>query len=387
MPDAAALVVAEPVQSDQLRHVSPNAGDRALALAFVEDLELGAPDRLVLAALLHRAGSATGIAWPTIGELADATSLRPRSVQRVVRRLVERRLVERELVAPGEKMPHGFVTPTTRALFRLSVPSDVAPFVGRALAPILRADLPTTEKTVLVVVAMHANAKGDSWPSYARIGRMTGLSERAVGGALARLRARGWLVARRVAPGAPLPSGETATAWRVVFALRPRPGCIDPTTDVHRPPDPGAEEGSPRTSSSTEEALPHAGDVGALLRDFGDRLLTDDLGADATKIVLDRLADGFTVVELRTAIAGVASVPWRMELRSRRTVRAVFGTAAKCRSFVERGREDEPEEMLPPPPPLPPRDPGELRARAVTLRATLDAWTARPAFLRADRAT
>lgn len=363
----------------ETRRSSTSVYDRAAALAFSEAVTLAASERITLAALLLRAGTPTGTAWPTIGELADVTGLQPRSVQRVVRRLVAAGLVATELVEVGGTMPSGFRSPTMRVVYRLSVPSTVAPaFVGARLGDALRADLPTTEKVVFAVLALHANANGDAWPSYARVGRMAGLSERAVGGAVARLRARGLLLARRVAPGGPLPSGETATTWRVVLrVLRPRPGCTETPTVVPRDPDPRAGEVSPRRETSKAEEPAVAG----LLQSFADRLETDDLGADAAKVLEARLADGLSVADLEHAVAGVASVPWRMEARSRRTVRAVFGTLEKTRGFLERGRPvDLSADLLPaPPPPPPPPSREELRARSAKVADALARFARPPA--------
>lgn len=351
---------------------------RAAALAFSESLVLAATERIVLAHLLLRAGSPTGIAWPTIGELAERTGLQPRSVQRVVRRLADAGLVAVTHVEPGGTMPSGFRTPHARAVYRLSVPSTVAPvFVGSRFADSLSADVATTELVVLAVLSLHANGTGDAWPSYARVGRMGGLSERAVGGAVARLRARGLLRARRVAPGGTLPSGETATTWRVVLTVaRPRHGCVATPTVVPPHPDVGAEERDPGPESVKAEDPGVAG----LLSEFSDQLQTDDLGPDAAALVAARLADGLSVADVKAAIAGVAAVPWRMQLRSRRTVRAVFGTLEKTKGFVERGREHLPvavEVLAPLPPPPPPPSRAELKARAGAVADAL-ARLARP---------
>ena len=86
-----------------------------------------------------------------------------------------------------------------------------------------------------------------------------------------------------------------------------------------------------------------------------------------------------TETTLEVAVEGVAATPWRMDQRSRRTVRAVFGDAGKVRSFLERGRSEvvSVEVLEPPPPPPAPPPRSELQARARALAGFL-ASTPRP---------
>ena len=221
-----------------------SAQDRAAAYAFTEALELTSTERVVLAVLLHRAGKIDGLAWPTSQEIADRSGMVPRSVSRIVRRLAGRGLVVPTVLPRGAILPNGLFSSAIRVVYRLTVPGIVAPFTGRSIGPALaKSTLTTTERAVLAVVLLHVGASGEAWPSYERIGLLTGLSQRAVGGAVTRLRVRGVLAARRVRPGAQLPSGVPATAWRLILRPTgqiprelsrdaPRPKCIDTPTQM-----------------------------------------------------------------------------------------------------------------------------------------------------------
>ena len=334
-----------------------SAQDRAAAYAFTEALELTSTERVVLAVLLHRAGKLDGLAWPTSQEIADRSGMVPRSVSRIVRRLAGRGLVVPTVLPRGAILPNGLHSSAIRVVYRLTVPGIVAPFTGRSIGPALaKSTLTTTERAVLAVVLLHTGASGEAWPSYERIGLLTGLSQRAVGGAVTRLRVRGVLAARRVRPGALLPSGVPATAWRLVLRPTgqiprelsrdaPRPKCLDTPTEVHRYPDGSAEEVMHGTSSKNAEAPSGCGaqddePIQTLLDVFADTLETDELGPMPDQTLRQRIAEGATTKDVRDAIAGVRLVPWRMELRSRRTVRAVFGTSQKMRGFIERANLD-----------------------------------------------
>ena len=74
-----------------------------------------------------------------------------------------------------------------------------------------------SEKLVLVTLAWHANAEGDScWPSVPTLMRMTCLSESPVRRALASLRKRGWIQVVKVS------SGHFPTAYKLKLPLSVR---------------------------------------------------------------------------------------------------------------------------------------------------------------------
>lgn len=345
------------------RRHQPTILDRSAAYAFSELLDLRAPDRLVLAVLLHRAGAPHGEAWPTIGEIAERTALEPRTVTTILRRHEARGMLTTTLQR------------SSASRYRLNVPSIVAPVVGRSLDLALSpSTLTTTERATLAVVLMHTGASGEAWPGHARIASMAGLSLRAVGSALKRLVARGMLTARQVKPGGMLPSGATASGWvtvlrptgrgpgaaRLTLARMPRegddPGALSPRSScgqgaivVPGGDDPGAEEGIPGTIPVKEERpcfaqtsrptvpAPITDAIDLLLEEYAQQLEIEDLGRDAERVMRERVAEA-SIADAKLAIVGIAATPWRMEQRSRRTVLAALGTSEKFAGFVAKGR-------------------------------------------------
>lgn len=348
------------------RRLFPSHLDRAASLAFSEALDLRASERLVLAVLLHRAGAADGEAYPSIAELAARTGLTERTVTSNLRRLEARSY----LATTHQR--------GSASLYRLAVPSSVAPIVGRALDDALsRSPLTPTERATFAVVLMHTGAQGEAWPSHARIARLGGLSVRAVGTALRRLVARGVLTSRQVKPGAALPTGAIASTWSIVlrptgrapgaarlvlapqttFAFTPSPSpdprstCREGAIDVPAGGDLVAEDEIQRSSPLNEESAhvapppsPEpkpsrvADPIDLLLQEYSDRLELDELGRDAEAILRARVAES-SIAAVQVAIAGIQETAWRMERASRRTVLAALGTPQKFRTFVERGHE------------------------------------------------
>lgn len=356
-----------------------------MARAFMLE-GLVAVERLVLAVLLGHADS-EGRAWPLLEELARRVGLEggARSSARVLERLQVRGLLERATLAAGELLPNGQTASTARALVTLRLPSTTACLGGAAelLELALSADLQARPavRAVLAVYCLHASADREAWPSHARVARLAGVAVRTVGRSLFLLRHLGIIERARIAPGAKLPNGTSATQWKSLVVLleqglrqatdprrsRRAPPTADPSlpdrgseesdhgseitesrerAPAEPPPDRAAERPTVTAPSAPEKC--GAAPIGAadekvvdlLLRKFAERCETDDLGRAPADVVRARLADGFTARDFEHAIEGVALNPWRMALRSRRWIRSVFGSAARFRTFREAGRGD-----------------------------------------------
>jgi DNA-binding transcriptional MocR family regulator len=89
-------------------------------------------------------------------------------------------------------------------------------------------DLPKTERLVVLAIAAHANAEGNSWPSVATIADYVGCSVRTVQRCLAKLVQLGRLVVSKV--------GHVATrVYRLVTGQQQTPGVTDSAPGVTQP--------------------------------------------------------------------------------------------------------------------------------------------------------
>jgi len=301
----------------------------------------------VLACLADRADAA-GRAWPSVRELASRTALAPRSVRRILERLSARGLLSREVLKPGDRTPRGFAVSRWTTLVTLTLGSVVPLLRSIALGRAFLAGgvLTTLQRVLVCLIEGHANAQGWAYPSYSRLALMAGCSERAIVAAVAALRRAGWVETRLCPPGDVLPGGAAAVTWRTVLRVKPDPGPSfrDPRTLVPRPPDPRSEEvhhGSPSRKDEPPDRPPGPleppNPVPGLLLAYGRICETDDLGADAGRVLACRLADGCSLPMLRAAMHGIKGTPWRMEYLSRRRIGSTLGSLAKARDFAKRG--------------------------------------------------
>jgi hypothetical protein len=334
----------------------PDDKGRYLSAPFSPAVRATYTERAVLAWLATRERG--GEVWAQLEEGARCTGLHVRSVRRILEQLADPSreggaLVSRELLHRGARAPSGFAVSRSTSVVRLLVGAVLAPLVRLDVRRWFRAELQmeTLHRVLLALIASHSNAAGFAWPSYARLAWLAGCSVRSVAGAVGQLCRQGWLVRSLVAPGAELPDRSVARSWRLVLqVVEPdvrastagRP-CIDSRTSVHKSPlhGSGLNVGPPAPP-------PPSDPLAEALRAFSSICKTERIGADAAAVMAARLREGRTVADLATAARGVASVPWRMELAERRTVRAAFGTADKFAGFLERGRQLEPDAYVTP---------------------------------------
>lgn len=106
-----------------------------------------------------------------------------------------------------------------------------------------RRDVTSTEKLVLVRIADHAGPDGsDAWPSVARLVRDTGLSERAVQGAIKSLESKGALT-RQIGTGPHGTNRYKVSLKPVVPPQQVPPASPAPPQDVHPTPAGRAPQG------------------------------------------------------------------------------------------------------------------------------------------------
>jgi len=95
-----------------------------------------------------------------------------------------------------------------------------------------------THRLVLLSLVDHADKDGKCFPSVSRLRKRTGLSERAIQGAIAKLEAAGWVTVKRNAGmrGSNLFSLNTPAANAPPQDMHPRSKCTLPPQDMHPHP-------------------------------------------------------------------------------------------------------------------------------------------------------
>lgn len=284
---------------------------------------------------------------------------------------------------PRQKLP----TSHPRILGQSSRPFKLAPSaIARAKRKIFSPSFvgTTSDRAMLASLLEHSDAEGVCWPSHRRVQLCTGLSLATVKRAQARLEARGLVQTTRVMPGQKLPNGKRVVGQSVLYTLAldaigiardPSAHCEPSRQLTEAAPTPQnaeRDEGRlflPVKSSRSErhahgttgaaergDAAPEARAVACAVgttamvlvaywwRTFAAAAQSPDATAcvfyddAAARVVQERLQEGFTAEELRSAIDGAAVDKWRREAPHRTGLRVLLRDRATIYELAKAGR-------------------------------------------------
>lgn len=186
-----------PVLSPRLDDATIGAATYA-ARAWGPSLKLGVSARLVLSAAIVSGALLRGsrVCWQTEENLAKSTGISSRTVRRSIRALEASGHVERRLIEGGGTLPDGTTALHRRVVLSIGNLPESSPCGLRgALAHALntRLALDGGPRATLIVVLLHKNEDGVSYPGNDRIAMMTGQSARTVSTQIRLLAAAGHL--------------------------------------------------------------------------------------------------------------------------------------------------------------------------------------------------
>lgn len=250
-----------------------------------------------------------------------------------------------------------------------------------------RQELTTAERCVLDAIEVHIADHAEGWPTQKRIAAQTGLCERQVRRCVEVLVRRGFLRVRIVAPGGELPSGTRTESVRLVYSRGPalsarRHGDFqspalptelparghvvrihadsvsdkrDQSLKKQTPPLPPVASSPPQGATPTlrkcevgsiQESNEQSEANAVAILSYWREILWPELrgrldSPSRVATVLARLADGFTVEELRWVIDGATESEWHQAdgQRQRLTVEVLYAKPEMVSELAARGRK------------------------------------------------
>ena len=348
------------------------------ARALLYKGDLGGMERTLLTAMWLKAG-ASGVCFATYSELADLIGCSIKSVQRGARGLAKRGLASGRYVQRGEELLPGVVAMSPRTVFTLKeLPVVDVHGLNGCLTQVFEQNLcmkgkpmKTAPLSVLAVLFVHANQKGETYVGVERVAKLLKMNSRTVARHMQDLEQAGHLATRlgRV-PG---PSGYPQVIRTLTPGRGPRftadisdrgrgqeraPKEIHQADPLRAPPPP------PPPPGQLTFAVMHPATVAM---EAHERICKAPAGDGAVELVKVMLSEGLTPQDLGKAFAGVMTMAYRRERLVRREIGSVLQTKAQAISFIKRvdpERAEQIEKNVPAPP-----SKAELESRSQDVRA------------------